>query len=84
MYRISSIEKVDQPGPGASGHWYRYVISNNHGNTITGQRAGTRKEVTRFVQDCVHHLNQKYRFSSRSTTATVRKVNVDGLVPFYR
>lgn len=83
MYCLVSIERIPAPCGGAGGYWYRYVISNNHGNTITGQRSGSRKDVRRFALDCITHLNQKYRHPA-TTNSRVRPINIDAMLPLYR
>ena len=83
MYRVTVIEKMNAPIAGNAQKWYRYVIDNERGNTIVGQRAGTRTEVTRFAHECARHLNEKYPGGRGVDSPTVRRVNLDALSALY-
>lgn len=43
----------------ASESWYRYEIANRI-TRVSGQRRGTREEVTAFVQSCIKRLNSRH------------------------
>jgi phosphoserine aminotransferase len=60
MYRIKSIECVDELNIESSSSWYRYVIYNEN-NTITGVRSGTKSEVQKHARLCAILLNSKYK-----------------------
>jgi hypothetical protein len=57
QYKVTSVEKTPEP-TGSTGSWYKYVISNR-GSTITGQRCGTLKQVTKHAEDFADQLNNR-------------------------
>lgn len=56
-FRVESIAKTATPA-GASGTWYRYVISQGT-NQINGVRSGEQGEVTLLVDEMVQRLNER-------------------------
>jgi len=61
IYEIVSIEPAEPP-PGAKGsYWYRYVITFEGSNTITGCRQGSLKAVTSGLVEMIAQLNERHR-----------------------
>ena len=57
---IVSIEPAEPP-PGAKGsYWYRYVITFEGRNTITGYRQGSLKYVTNGLVEMIAQLNERH------------------------
>ena len=60
IYEIVSIEPAEPP-PGAKGsYWYRYVITFEGRNTITGYRQGSLKYVTSGLVEMIAQLNERH------------------------
>ena len=60
IYEIVSIEPAEPP-PGAKGsYWYRYVITFEGRNTITGYRQGSLKYVTNGLVEMIAQLNERH------------------------
>ncbi len=74
-YRIVSVRRAEPPPGGKGPYWYRYVISFEGSNSITGYRQGGLKAVTREVEEIVAQLNERHRgrFSKPSRVHLVLK-----------
>ena len=60
IYEIVSIEPAEPP-PGAKGsYWYRYVITFEGRNTITGYRQGSLKYATSGLVEMIAELNERH------------------------
>lgn len=68
-FSLETIEETQVPEGSSEQCWFRYVIANGS-STITGQRAGTRAEVTEYATRYAEQLNQ--RSNGRSSTWTPR------------
>jgi hypothetical protein len=75
-FQVDSIEPAAPP-EGSEGSWFRYVITQQGTNKITGVRAGTRDEVGTRLDDMVACLNDrrlgKHRPKSKSTGTFSRR-----------
>ena len=65
MYKVVTIELIDDVELESDITFYRYVIKSNK-SMITGCRHGTESEVRNFVEFFVGTLNQKYKSSTQS------------------
>ena len=62
-FEMSSLEKADTPAGAEGKNWYRYVI-NQGVNEIVGYRQGSRKTVSKEVEEIIVSLNERRRGKS--------------------
>jgi len=70
-YEIVSIERAEPPPDGKGSNWYRYVISFEGSNTITGCRQGSLKDVTSGMVEMIAQLNSGVNITWLSWACTV-------------
>ena len=58
-FELVTLEKTQPPVNGDTGSWYRYVIANKI-TEVSGQRRGTRREVTDFIDSNIKRLNARH------------------------
>ena len=62
-FEMSSLEKADAPTGAEGKNWYRDVI-NQGVNEIVGYRQGSRKTVSKEVEEIIVSLNERRRGKS--------------------
>ena len=60
-YEIVSIQRAKPPPDGKGSNWYRYVITFQGSNTITGCRRGSLKDVISGIVEMIAQLNKRHR-----------------------
>lgn len=58
-FELVTIEKAPPPVAEAQGSWYRYTIANRI-TSVSGQRRGSKAEVTQFVNYTIQRLNTRH------------------------
>jgi hypothetical protein len=56
--QVARVEKTAAPDCSDGQGWYRYVLDNGK-STITGQRAGSLKDVTAHAAHCAEQINAR-------------------------
>jgi RNA recognition motif-containing protein len=62
-FRVTSVEKIDDPELGPEKDWYRYTIVSGH-SKITGLHRGTIAEVREFAVNSVQSFNQRHNLTT--------------------
>ncbi|HJX18028.1 MAG TPA: hypothetical protein VJ437_07520 [Acidiferrobacterales bacterium] len=57
-FKVARVEKTSAPDGSDGAGWYRYVLDNGK-STITGQRAGSLKDVTAHAAHCAEQINAR-------------------------
>lgn len=57
-YQVVCVEKTDPPDGSEGRNWYRYVIERGSA-VLTGQKPGTRKDVTAYAEQFAADLNER-------------------------
>ena len=57
-FKVARVEKTAAPDGSDGQGWYRYVLDNGK-STITGQRAGSLKDVTAHAAHCAEQINAR-------------------------
>lgn len=60
-YEIVSVKRAETPAGAEGSSWYRYVISYEGNDNITGCRQGSLGAVTEAVEEIVTQLNGRHK-----------------------
>jgi len=58
-YELVVMERAAPPTVEEKGSWYRYTIANRI-TSVSGQRRGSKAEVTQFVTSTIQRLNTRH------------------------
>lgn len=67
LFEVARVERTDAPDGSTGRDWYRYVLNNGR-STITGQRRGSRKDVTAHAAHYAEQLNARALGGPQSTS----------------